>query len=185
MEHEQDAPEHSVPEPVVPEPGVPAASSEEGPATVPSSGLPPKTRNALVLAAVLLVLPVIYLMVSHEKTTPVQSAPGQADATSISSLEALVQNTPTINNRINLSLAYINSGAPARAIPVLLAVVSEDKTNTVAWNNLCAANNMLKDYKDAIAACTEALRIDPNFQLAANNLKWAIDQQQKELAGKK
>lgn len=180
MEHEQDSPEYSVPEP-----GVPAASSAEGPTTVPSSGLPQKTRNALMLAAVLLALPVIYLLVSREKATSVQSAPGQADATSISSLEALVQNTPTINNRINLSLAYINSGVPGRAIPVLLTVVSEDKTNTVAWNNLCAANNMLKDYKDAIAACTEALRIDPNFQLAANNLKWAIDQQQKEQAGKK
>ena len=42
-----------------------------------------------------------------------------------------------------------------------------------AWNNIGAAYNKLGRYEEAAAACEEALRLKPDFQLARNNLQYA------------
>jgi len=110
---------------------------------------------------------------------PLPQATPVAAATSAADLEALVRTQPTAANRINLSLAYINGGRPAEAIPVLNAVVAEDQGDSVAWNNLCVARTMLKEYDEAITDCNRALSIAPDFQLAANNLHWAQQEQAK------
>ena len=174
MEDEQIPAEH-----IVPEQDLPVASTVEEPATEPSSGLPQKSRTAYVLAGVLLVLPVIYFLISRG-TTPVQSAPRQA-GTDIASLEALVQASPTNDNRVNLSAAYISGGVAPRAIPILQSVVSEDNSNVVAWNDLCVAHTLQRDYDNAIEECDKALLISPSFQLARNNRQWAQDEKNKSL----
>jgi tetratricopeptide (TPR) repeat protein len=102
-------------------------------------------------------------------------------AQTISSLEGLVRTSPTADNRINLSLAYINDNQPGRAIPVLNAIIGEDEKNALAWNNLCVANTMQLAYKTAIEDCNRALRIAPDFQLARNNLKWVEDENRKAI----
>jgi len=51
-------------------------------------------------------------------------------------------------------------------------------TDARAHNNLCAAYNGLQDWPNAIAECTEALRLLPDFPLARNNLAWAQSQAQ-------
>lgn len=94
----------------------------------------------------------------------------------IASLEETVRINPTSENRINLSFAYIHANQPSRALPILNALVMESPNNAVAWNNLCAAHNMLAEYPIAISACRKAIDIDPGFQLALNNLKWAQDE---------
>jgi len=40
----------------------------------------------------------------------------------------------------------------------------------VAYNNICAAYNQLQQWDQAIAACQRALVIQPDFELAKNNL---------------
>ena len=110
---------------------------------------------------------------------PLPQATPEAAAPTAAELEELVRTQPTAANRINLSLAYINGGQPAQAIPVLNAVVTEDQGNSVAWNNLCVAHTMLKEYDEAITDCNRALAIAPDFQLAANNLHWAQQEQAK------
>jgi len=45
---------------------------------------------------------------------------------------------------------------------------------SLAYNNICAALNNLGRYEEGIKACQEALRIDPDFQLAKGNLNWAL-----------
>lgn len=107
-----------------------------------------------------------------------QAAPAAASP-STAELEALVRTQPTAANRINLSLAYINGSHPAEALPILNAVVAEEPGNSVAWNNLCVAHTMLKEYDEAITDCNHALSIAPDFQLAANNLRWAQQEQAK------
>jgi tetratricopeptide (TPR) repeat protein len=107
-----------------------------------------------------------------------QSAP----ASSIPQWEETVRAHPTQENRINLSLAYINGGQPGRAISMLNMLVAEDARNVLAWNNLCVANTMQMDYKLAVAACHRALLLAPHFQLARNNLKWAEDEDRKAVA---
>ncbi len=42
-----------------------------------------------------------------------------------------------------------------------------------AWNNICAADNKLGRYDEAAAACEQALRYKPDFELARNNLQYA------------
>jgi len=42
-----------------------------------------------------------------------------------------------------------------------------------AWNNICAAYNKLGRYEEAAAACEQALRYKPDFELARNNLQYA------------
>jgi hypothetical protein len=37
----------------------------------------------------------------------------------------------------------------------------------------------MKEYDKAIEAGTKAVELDPNFQLAKNNLKWALDEKSK------
>jgi tetratricopeptide (TPR) repeat protein len=47
-----------------------------------------------------------------------------------------------------------------------------------AWNNVCAANNKLGRYDEAAAACEQALRSNPDFELARNNLQYARQKKQ-------
>ena len=42
-----------------------------------------------------------------------------------------------------------------------------------AFNNICAAENALGRYADAIPACERALALKPDFPLARNNLAFA------------
>jgi tetratricopeptide (TPR) repeat protein len=144
---------------------------------------------ALIAAVFFLSAPVVYLAMAAAKAPPV-SASGQqamapasgAGAADLSSLQSAAASSPTPANRLNLALAYIQANTPERAVPVLLALVAEDKGNVTAWNDLCVAHILQKDYGTAIANCEEALRVQPGYQLAANNLKWAQDEQRKAVA---
>lgn len=48
--------------------------------------------------------------------------------------------------------------------------------SAAAYNNACAANIGLKRWQAAIDDCSAAVAIAPDFQLAKNNLAWAIQQ---------
>ncbi|MGA2690704.1 MAG: tetratricopeptide repeat protein [Candidatus Korobacteraceae bacterium] len=131
----------------------------------------------------LLVLPLFYVALHYKPdatntAVPLQSADAAAP-NDIPALEAAAAARPSAENRIHLSQAYIEAGMPDRALPVLQSIVAEDKGNAPAWNNICVADTMLKDYKNGIAACMQAISIQPNFQLAKNNLKWASDERSK------
>ena len=52
--------------------------------------------------------------------------------------------------------------------------------SALAYNNICAAYNALKQWDDAIAACERALVIDPDFELAKNNLGVAVQAKQSQ-----
>jgi len=130
--------------------------------------------KAIATTCAVLVLPLAYLVTyygmpravaAHTAARPPQSAASQQQA--------------TIANRINLALDYIHADQPARAIPLLDSVVKDDASNAVAWNNLCVAYTMQKSYNQAIADCQQALRIQPRFQLAKNNLAWATSELEK------
>src|ERR1019366_7717866 len=52
----------------------------------------------------------------------------------------------------------------------------------VAYNNICAADIKLGQWDSAIVAGKEALRINPSFNLARNNLRFATESLSKVLA---
>jgi tetratricopeptide (TPR) repeat protein len=142
-----------------------------------------RRRAAIIAACAILALPIGYLVVHYGLSEPVSAnaRPAAAPAQSIASLEELVRVNPTVGNRINLSLAYINGNQAVRAIPILDAIVAEDGNNTIAWNNLCVAHTLQMEYNIALEDCNHAIRIAPDFQLARNNLKWAQDDNQKAI----
>ena len=50
----------------------------------------------------------------------------------------------------------------------------------MAWNNIAAGYLAMQRWDEAIAAAQKAVAMQPDFQLAKNNLAWA--KQQKRLA---
>ena len=140
--------------------------------------------RAIVIAGmvILLVLPFAYLALhgSHFDTVGAsEQQPSAASTASVATLEAAARSNPTSANQINLSQAYINNNAPGRAVPVLQGLLASDPNNLIAWNNLCVAHTLLQEYIPAMDACNHALQIDPGYQLARNNLKWAQNERQK------
>jgi tetratricopeptide (TPR) repeat protein len=142
------------------------------------------SRLAGIAVAVLLVgTPIIFLATRTPGDQKVRAQVGVVQGGSnIAALEELVRVRPTKENRVNLSLAYINGGDAGRAIPLLDAVVAEDPKSVVGWNDLCVAHTLRQDYATALDECNNALTIDPTFQLARNNLNWTSDEKRKTLA---
>jgi Flp pilus assembly protein TadD len=46
--------------------------------------------------------------------------------------------------------------------------------NAAAWNNLAVGHSNRRQWDAAIAAATRAVELAPSFQLAKNNLAWAV-----------
>lgn len=67
---------------------------------------------------------------------------------------------------------YLNSQYE-KAVDVCIQLLKFAPNNKLAYNNMCASYNQLKEWDLAKTACQNALTIDPNFQIAKNNLNWA------------
>lgn len=65
------------------------------------------------------------------------------------------------------------------AVDLLVRADRLDPKNPNVHNNLCVASTLLRRYDDAVAACNAALALKPDFQLAKNNLRWALDERAK------
>jgi superkiller protein 3 len=170
-----------------PDPEGEAAVREEPAALEPrAAGSRSTKQRAMAIAVVLAILaaPIGYLVLhrSPRQVSAAMEVAQPAAVPSIPQLEAIERGSPTVANRISLSVGYINGNQPARAIPILNSIVAADGKNAIAWNNLCVAHTMQMEYKAAIEECDNALRFAPGFQLAQNNLKWAQDEKQKAIA---
>jgi tetratricopeptide (TPR) repeat protein len=84
----------------------------------------------------------------------------------------------TFENYLTLSLRYYEAGQYEKCIEASQESLKLKPDYALAYNNICAANNMLSKYDEGIQACLHALKIDPNFQLAQNNLNWALSGKQ-------
>jgi tetratricopeptide (TPR) repeat protein len=76
----------------------------------------------------------------------------------------------------------IDEGRPDQAIVEFLEADLLDPRNAVVQNNLCVANTLLRRYDDAIGTCKAALNLEPDFELAKNNLAWALSERAKSEA---
>jgi len=163
----------------------PPTDSNQSSNQLPDDAEPAQRRAlAIVTACAILALPIGYLIVHYGMPAPASTGalPVAAPVQSIARLEESVRVHPTVSNRIDLAMAYIQANRPGRAIPILDSLLSEDGSNAVAWNNLCVANIMRKAFAIAIKDCSNAIRIVPDFQLARRNLQWAEDEKKKAFA---
>ncbi len=94
-------------------------------------------------------------------------------------IEKNTKATPTSDNYINLSLEYYNVGRFLDCVKACEEALKIKPNNDIAYNNICSAYNMLKDYDNAILAGQKAVELNPKNQLAKNNLKAAQDGKKK------
>jgi len=90
----------------------------------------------------------------------------------LKSAEELAEKSPSADNYIDLSLVYYNHGLFEKCILAAEKALELDPENKFAYNNIGSANMALKNSKEATDALTKALRIDPQFERAQNNLDW-------------
>jgi superkiller protein 3 len=140
-----------------------------------------KKGNGIKIAviAILLLLPLIFLFIKFSSSPGAQ--PEKADVTTqapidIASYENAANTNPTFDNLINLSNAYINSNMAAKSIAPLTKAIELNPNSAIAHNNLGVAYTMVQQYQNGIESCMKALQIDSSFQLAKNNLKWAMSE---------
>ncbi|MBO9595845.1 MAG: tetratricopeptide repeat protein [Niabella sp.] len=87
-----------------------------------------------------------------------------------------IANAVSVLNYINISLAQYNNGKYEDCINTCKQALALDPNNSDAYNNICAAYNMLKQWDKAREACQKALQLNPKHPNAPANLKWAIEQ---------
>lgn len=87
-----------------------------------------------------------------------------------------VEKTTTTDALINASLQQYGEGKYEDCIKTCNLVLQMDPKNANAYNNICAAYNMLKEWEKAKEACRKALELDPEHPNAPSNLQWAIKQ---------
>ena len=85
---------------------------------------------------------------------------------------------------LNRSLAQYQAGQFAASIASARAVLTLDPRSAEAWNNIAAANASLHRWDEAVTAAQHAVALKPDFQLAKNNLAWALSEKEKAGGGK-
>jgi Flp pilus assembly protein TadD len=74
---------------------------------------------------------------------------------------------------LDLSLKFYGEERYAESIVASRRALDLRPAYAEAWNNICAADNKLGRYDEAVAACEQALRFKPDLELARNNLQYA------------
>ena len=104
-----------------------------------------------------------------------QSKPPADDpAARVAAAEKLAQTTPTADSQINLSLVYYQAGNFPGCITAANQALKLRPEDALAYNNIAACQGALSHWNEEIEAAQHALRINPGFELARNNLQWAI-----------
>ena len=62
---------------------------------------------------------------------------------------------------------------------MIIKALEKQPNYAEAYNNICTAYNNLQKYDSAAWACSKALELKSDFQLAKNNLNWAKSQLKK------
>ncbi len=157
-------------------------SQEEKSETTPADENQSKTIKTIVIV-VLLLLPIAYIFyktAGNSSSTPEQ-ATNQAQTIDVAAYENAANANPTFSNLLNLANAYINTGAAGKAIEPLNKAIELNPKSALAYSNLGFAYTIIQQYKKGIEFGQKAVQLDSTFQLAKNNLNWALTEQNKLL----
>ncbi len=85
----------------------------------------------------------------------------------------------TADTLINESLRHFQLKQYPECISSARSAIALQANLPTAWNNIGACYNAMADWDNGIKAEQQALRLQPDFQLARNNLAWALDEKAK------
>jgi superkiller protein 3 len=141
-----------------------------------------KTIRTIVIV-VLLLLPIAYIFykTAGNSTSTPEQATNQTQTIDIAAYESVANATPSFSNLLNLANAYINSGVAGKAIEPLNRAIELNPKSAIAYSNLGFAYTIIQQYKKGIEFGQKAVQLDTTFQLAKNNLNWALTEQNKLL----
>lgn len=97
----------------------------------------------------------------------------------VAKAEVSVNEKPSAENYLNLSLTYYQQGQYEKCIEACGKALKLKPDYADAYSNMGASYNQLKQWDKAIDACTRALKIDPQHKLAKGNLNWAMEEKKK------
>lgn len=97
----------------------------------------------------------------------------QSGESEISLKEQFVNDNPSPENYLNLSLLYYRNNMYEKCIEACYKALELKPDYAEAYNNICSAYNRLGLYEKAVEACNKSLAIRPDFERARNNLSFA------------
>lgn len=84
-----------------------------------------------------------------------------------------VKKEPSSASFINLGMEFYKQEKFTDAIHAFYNAIRYNPLDYIAYNNICACFNNLKEYDSARVACEKSLQLKPDFDRAINNLKLA------------
>lgn len=103
-------------------------------------------------------------------------------AKAINQAEEKVKAAPSVETYLGLSFALYQAGRFEESIQASGKILEYDPSSADAHNNIASARASLGQWDEAIKEASVALQLRPGFELARNNLNWALSEKMK--AGK-
>lgn len=97
----------------------------------------------------------------------------------IKAQEQVAQNKRDVAFYSDYGLNYFKIGDYSKSIEIWNKILDLDAKNTFAMNSIGTAFMMKKQFDDAIALFKKASEMEPENQIAKNNLAWALDEKGK------
>jgi tetratricopeptide (TPR) repeat protein len=144
-----------------------------------------KTYSSQYLLACFAAFIVIFLVSTRTGIEPVYQSPGPASQTP-SGITVSPSSSTLPANSLTLSDSCIRKGLELYAqhrfresADANMLALRYNPGNELAWNNLCSCYNEMHEWEKAIDAANKAIALKPDFQLARNNLKFALENKNK------
>ncbi len=93
----------------------------------------------------------------------------------ITALQQKIKNKPEKKDIVELGIYHYTRKEFGQAISIYETGIATLGEDALLLNNLCASYCEIKQWDKAIAFGEKALKIQPDFKLAQNNLQWAKD----------
>lgn len=111
------------------------------------------------------------LLMYKEQNAAAMKSSNISTTDKITALLETIKKSPTPENYIELSLQYYSTGAFEKCIEAAQVALKLRPNYDLAYNNICASYNKLKNWDKAIEAGENGLQVNPNNQLLRNNLE--------------
>lgn len=134
------------------------------------------------IIAVVAVILVIFLFNNAEQTSNSSERQSPTPNSELETAKDKALTNPSFLTYLNLGLLYYKTGEYQNCINITIKALEYPATpekQAIAYNNLCSAYNVLNMPEEAIKAGEKAISLQPDFELAKNNLKAALSLKKK------